>query len=284
MDLNPTQIHQWLTEPTQNQQWLIPNLLPSGGLTLLSGPPKRGNKTYISLIATIGLAANRKVLKQEKVNKKNVPTLFIEEEGASHDLKNRINMVINGYKLNNEVVSSMPLFWLYRKRAKLNNFEHRSEIIKYVIENKIQLVVIDTLSSTFSGDENDVKEVNSAMETVYGITAQNCAVLMLVHQKKAVTDKMDIDDALRGSSHIAASYDQHIAVIGRRDLADGNGYDLRLRIRSRTQEEREGGLILKFDQDSDGKDRATGALYIDEEGKDKFKALALQDFNMEKNE
>lgn len=247
---NPPSLAEWCLVDRPETPWLVPGLISQGGLTLLSGPAKKAYKTWFALHSAIAIANDRHLGGHKPRTTGSV--LFIEEEGSDTDLENRVRGVCRG--LDVQVNALTRIAWLFRQRVKLDNMADRRDLLSLLADKPdCKLVVFDTLSRVFNGDENNAKEVNAAVETIMRINDTGAAVLLLAHLRKDWTRASDIDEQIRGSGHIAASYDTHVALRPSATAAsDPKHVVLNATVRPRVEGEREATVRVNFDQNALG--------------------------------
>lgn len=159
-------------EPT----WAVPGLLPVG-LTILGGKAKVG-KSWLCLQICQAVAAGGMVLGQH-VDKG--PVLYLALEDPPQRLQERMNKQHWPAGLEADF---MPLGRFQDQVGDLRN--GGGERLAAQIERRgYRLVVIDTLSRSVAGDQNDAAAMTRALSPVQEIAhAHNCAVLMPDHHHK----------------------------------------------------------------------------------------------------
>ena len=229
--------------------WLIPGLIQKSALNLLSGQPKLGHKTYIAIHLGIALALKKSPFGIPAIQKPH-KILFVENEGSAADFEKRLDEIGRGLGLTPEQIDEANLYIDFKSGTQLDVAEDRANLLNFIKVNQIDLLIIDSLSSSFGGDENNAKEVNAAIKTIININLSGCTVILLAHLVKKPLPTDDIDQNIRGSSHIAASYDTHIAVRDRKGT-DGN-FELKTIIRSRITAERDCKIKLQYRTNEEG--------------------------------
>lgn len=123
--LKPLPLVQWFNIPSKHTSWLLHDFLPAESLVMVSGPRKRGFKTWFALWLSCVLAsgqenkAGNRVHKEEDKNLGEIrpgytflpseanSVLFLEEEGTAIGLKERIGKVLMG-QLNPNPALALP--------------------------------------------------------------------------------------------------------------------------------------------------------------------------------
>lgn len=208
--LRPIKLHEFLLIPDPPVTWLIQDLLPAESLVMISGPRKRAFKTWLVMllagIVGIGTGYDRWVSGQA------VNTLFIEEEGTPWGIKNRFLRILPALGVAPGALT--PHIWIaHRTSLKLDSPRMVAELLRFVQENNIKLVVLDALTYMHSGDENDKRDMQVVISALFHLRAAGkCTVLWLSHtNKEADKEDHDEDSDVRGSSVLLDAYDVHIA-------------------------------------------------------------------------
>ncbi|ABB16095.1 DNA repair protein RadA domain protein [Carboxydothermus hydrogenoformans Z-2901] len=209
--------------------WLIPGILPEGGLVLLAGKPKVG-KSWLALNMACGLSNGGAVcgIPAEKA----VKTLYLALEDTTRRLKTRIQQAGLTPNENSLISTTWP---------KLN--EKGLTLLEETIKQAgIQVVIIDTLakvkpsskSKVVSLYDNDYEMLGSLKELAdrLGIT-----VVIVHHLRKSESE--DPLEEVSGTTGITGAVDTILVLKRARTEADGT-----LFITGRDCEEQE--LALRF--------------------------------------
>jgi len=249
----PHRIIDWWREPIEDLTWLLDDLLPAGAMVMMSGPRKRGYKTWLALSMSMALASGRNYGNVFKpVAPKRV--LFVEEEGTRPDTRDRVGKVMRMLDINPASLNvSDPFYdnflWFHHLRLKLDNPVHVSYLIKLVKQYGIELIVLDALTYMHDVDENSKKDMQILNNALMNMRSTGCTVLYLVHTNKASDrEEADIDTGVRGSSVMLDAYDAHFAL--RRLKPRDN---LVLTVRYRDHEETQFDISWKIEKDQSGK-------------------------------
>lgn len=194
-----------LNEPTP--PWIIENFIPAKGLTIIAGRPKRAKKSWLAYLMAM-CAASGKSTNEFKVSRP-VKTLFFSREGAPVKVAERFIQLERGTGI--RVSECDNLFWLQNGNWWLDDEKHVAQILAWIQEFGIELVVFDTFARSFRGNENDARDVGSALRGVERIRDSGAATLLVHHLGKARIETLggtaDPDAGLRGSSALAGAYD-----------------------------------------------------------------------------
>jgi RecA-family ATPase len=191
--------HDILTTDWPEPVWAIPNLLPVG-LTILAGRPKVG-KSWLALQIALAVASGGYAL-GEPVEKG--PVLYLALEDPPRRLEER--MTKQGWT-GDLPAEFMPLDKFQRQIADLR--DGGGERLARQIELKgYRLVVIDTLSRSVYGDQNDVAEMTLALTPIQEMAhSLNCAVLLVDHHRKTRGADLDAITDILGSTAKGAMAD-----------------------------------------------------------------------------
>lgn len=171
-DFMPMTVDELYKKKESKIDWLLGDILPLGALSIIAGPPKAGKSTLIRQLSA-SVAMGKEEFLKRKVKQGNVLYLALEEQAE----------VLKGeYKTLGLAGDTFRVFvGTMNKETALDNIK------KYVIDNNIKLVVIDTLM-VFSQieDSNNYKEAYAAMTDIRELARQtNCHIMCVHHTNKS---------------------------------------------------------------------------------------------------
>lgn len=172
-----------LSEPELT--YLLPGIVPDRGRLLVVAPPNAG-KTWLALaIAKAASAVGR-------------PVLFIEEEGSRRKLGERLQSMA--------FPSGTPFHISHLAGLKVDEPRVRQHLVTMLKQATAPVMVLDPMTSLWSGDENDTSQANRLRAFLDELANANPSALLVVlhHTSKAATngDGHEIN-AARGSSVFA---------------------------------------------------------------------------------
>lgn len=184
-----SRFHPWTeaeTDAWQPPEWLIPDLFPAEGVSVLYGPPG-SLKTYLAVgwsaeLATLGTCV-----------------VYVAGEGGRGVAQRK-----KAWKLAHAVDGPIP-FFLINEAPWAADDASKLEFIKQLEPLHPQLVVIDTLARTAVGlNENDAKDMGLMISFLDAIkTHLKCAVLVVHHTGKEEGRGMRGSNALEGACDAA---------------------------------------------------------------------------------
>ena len=208
--------------------WLVPGLLPEGGLVLLAGKPKIG-KSWLALDIAFGLSSETAVCGIPVARQVN--TLYLALEDTPRRLKNR--MVLAGVTSNNGCF--LATSWPRINAVGLGLLE------KTVTERNVGVVIIDTLAKVRPRADRAVSLYTADYETLGSLKelADRLGVTVIVvhHLRKA--GSVDPIEEVSGTTGLTGAVDTVLVLKRGRGEADGT-----LFLTGRDVEERE--LALRF--------------------------------------
>lgn len=189
------------------QEWLVEGVLPDKGMICLSGMPS-SYKSWFGFYLALCVMKGKTILEEPLQGRPGWKTdkgavLFIDKENIEKQIQERMKMLGAGAEMKN--------CYFAQGNFSTENLHSVAEIVKFVKENKIRLVVIDSLIRIHSRNENDAVEMNKVFERLAEIQHAGAAVLYLHHLRKATTFTQDPMERLRGSIDISARLDSLIA-------------------------------------------------------------------------
>jgi hypothetical protein len=209
----------WRTQAVKPRpRWLLQGLLPAESICWVSGPPKKGFKTWTTFAMAQALASGRPYKFFRPLQP--VPVLIVEEEGNTIDTLSRWRKVelgcfgVDGW---NENMYDDRLHWLHHSMMKVDDPAHIRMVGEYVVEHGIKVVVLDALTKMVMGDENSFRDARAVCDNVDYLRNLGCTVIGIRHISKDFsrpdTDVDDPDIGMRGHSVYRDVYDVHMAML-----------------------------------------------------------------------
>jgi AAA domain len=198
----------WAELPDIEAQWLIPNILPAGGLAALYGKPGTF-KSFVALHIAAMIGSGNPVFGHDVVEG---DVIYIAGEGGA-GLKARRDAIIKAHGIKD------PKVYFLRTQLDLRSSEADREALIAEITNrdlKPVLLIIDTLSRAFAGgNENASGDMGQFIAHVTTIQLRlNTAVLIIHHTGK------DEARGLRGHSSLNGAVDAELEVQKLSELGD----------------------------------------------------------------
>ena len=184
-------------------KYLVKRWLPEKSLVMLHG--KSGNgKTFIVLDMVLHIAAGKPDWFGNKVN----PGLVIYLAGEGHaGLKGRLT----AWKTKHNPPKGSVKFKLSRHGANLDKPDGYQFVIEHLraLPEKPVIIVIDTLHTFLSGDENSSQDANKMLDACRALKREFDCTVLLVHH---TGHNDDTQGRARGSSAWFAAMDSDISV------------------------------------------------------------------------
>ena len=176
--------------------WLVPNLIPADGITLLTAAPKVG-KTFLACQVAVAVREGLHLLGFGTCTQQKV--LYLDRESSQDELRERFDR-LNGDAKNPRAVEFCD------EPLQLADAGDIDALIACVREKHYGLVVIDTLASYITGiDENDAGSVSRPLDGLRRLQrATGIAVLVIAHAPKSGS-KDAVAAKTRGSNAITAT-------------------------------------------------------------------------------
>ena len=200
-------------------QYLIENLLPANELGFIFGD-SGSYKTYLTLDMMLAMA-----YEDEWAGKRIAPAmgdmLLITGEGRN-TIGDRVRVWMQEHKIDAQTPANNELF-IFENELDLFDDPRRdilaedsfSELVQYLQQRpKIRLIVMDTWSSLFSGDENSSKDVAPTLKRLKIIADKMQITLLIVHHKGKS------GQSYRGSGALTANSDFNFDISKELDLTE----------------------------------------------------------------
>ena len=172
--------------------WAVPGLLPVG-LSILAGAPKVG-KSWLALQLALAVASGGYFFGQ-RIEKGAI--LYLALEDPPRRLKDR--MLAQNWPKGLQA-DFMPLGQFEYQIGNITN--GGGEKLAHEIEDKCyRLVVIDTLSRSIPGDQQEVESMTRALTPIQEMSHQtNCTVILIDHHRKGKGFSPDVIADILGST------------------------------------------------------------------------------------
>ena len=181
-------------------EYLINELVSPHEKGLIIGPQKT-YKTWIALNMLRAVATGDAFLdRQDWTAEAGSPVLLIEEEGSKQKFARRIRHVFAGVADKHRENFHL---W-FRHGFRLTDDDQVTELIDYIRNNGIKLVVLDPLQRLMPGvEENSAADTSIVWDNIHRIAGE-CAVVIIHHMNKV--GGLDWN-AIRGSSRTGGEVD-----------------------------------------------------------------------------
>jgi archaellum biogenesis ATPase FlaH len=198
----PTKLEDLMSKDFPASSWLIDGLIPSAGVTILSGVPA-SYKTFVLLEMAVKVSAGEPLFDYFPTEQTNV--LIVDEESGERRLQARLQTL--------GVTNTLPIYLWSKYNFKLED-KYVDQLVKFCQEHEVGLVIFDSLVRVHDKDENDAAAMSQVFQVLNKCTAQGITVIFAHHNRKVAPGKtrIDLSSAMRGSSDIYAALDSHIAI------------------------------------------------------------------------
>lgn len=175
-------------KPVPPRDWLVPDLIPSGTVTLLTGDGGTG-KSLVAIQLAVACAAGKPWLGRKAASGQ---ALFISAEDDEDELHRRLQDVAQAEDVEFSSLDQLTIRSLAGEDALLASLEPRSgtlrrsslynEIDAFLIDLKPVVLVLDTLADLFPGNENDRAQARQFVGLLRRLAMRHqCAVVLLSH-------------------------------------------------------------------------------------------------------
>lgn len=215
MHFSPKRLPEWMAEidAQPSNRWLLEGFLADDSLTMISGHPKGlGRKSLLAMAQCLSLSSNTAI--QAFRPTRQVPILYCYHESAAKATSLRLHMLCQGLGVDQRKVSE---FWmLHRSLMDLRSKSDVQTIGKWCRDNRIGVVVFDTLAKSMLGSEDDAENIGRVIRGVEEARSYGTSVVLVHHLSKQQPalhgGNLDPDRDMRGSGALAGAYETHQAV------------------------------------------------------------------------
>lgn len=210
-ELNITNLKNIVSADYGEYKFIVDKLIPRQGITIISGKPKSGKSWFVMKIL-IDIAKQQKVFGKFDVQPTKI--LLIDEENSKRGLQRRFK------KLSSELID-VPVASL--SGFKIDQKLQKEQLKKYLLENKIDMVIFDSFRRIHSLDENVSKDISKIYDYLKEVMVETGVAILLIHHNRKVSKGETVDmESLRGSGDIGAMVDSFI-LLNSIPLRDING-------------------------------------------------------------
>ena len=197
----PTKLSALMVKEFPKISWLVEKLVPVASIVALSGSPA-SYKTWLMFYIATKVAQGESLFNQFKTDQTGV--LIIDEENGERLLQDRFKKLSKTFELS--------IYFESLSGFKLTTDEV-NRIISQCQENKIKLIIFDSLVRIHAGDENSSGDMSRVFELLKQFNKHDITVMFTHHHRKQQGfGRSNPSQDMRGSSDILASVDCHIAV------------------------------------------------------------------------
>ena len=219
-----------LSEP----ELLIPGFIQKGTKNIIAGA-SGSLKSYICLYIILQCVCDKPISESIHPNK-DLKVLILDQENSILDIRKRLKKIIAGSQLeianindNIRFICQKPIKFnlttdqinslhyidsIENKNLKLikmlsKNEEYILEVIRILENYNPDLIIIDSFTRHFSGDQNNPTDINTFYENMKSIGTEDTAWIIIHHTTKQSSrnqKQMKVED-VRGSGDLIASMD-----------------------------------------------------------------------------
>lgn len=203
--------HEW-AKSLPAPAWLVQDLLPARGFTVLTGREKVSKKSFLAFDLAVSVATGHSVAGMATYD--TGPVLYYYGEDTEKDIAERHECLAAGEGF--DIAALDGIHFIHGQRWDISSGDYQLWFQAYCVRHGIKLFIIDTMNTVFFGNENDAQDVAQALNFVRRLNDLGTAVLLVHHVNKAgyatMGSKPDPNADLRGSGSIAGAASHHLAV------------------------------------------------------------------------
>jgi len=177
-------------------KWFVKNVFVENGHHYVSAPAA-GAKSWLLIDLAVAAATGRQWL---NLDVPHVPVLYIDAELGEGQFSTRFQ------KLG---AVEDALFFYLDEDVKLDRKGDAVKLINFMVDNGIKLLLIDTFSRVWTGDENDNRQIRAFGEVIKAIRKKTGATVIIAHHdRKSKTEESAVaHEKMRGGGDIGAQCD-----------------------------------------------------------------------------
>jgi len=190
--LSLTSVQQLLAKDWPEPTWIVPDVLPVG-LTIFAGKSKKG-KSWLAMQIASAVGTGAEILGRRAERRK---VLLLALEDNERRLASRIRKQQWSRDADVDFMTLRPFM------AEIGDLKNGGgDRLAAAIEDRgYSLVIIDTLSRSVYGDQNDVEKMTRALAPIQSMAFEHdCAVFMIDHHNKMTAQHKDVMIDILGST------------------------------------------------------------------------------------
>lgn len=198
--------HELLNIKFPKASWIVDELIPSEGITILGG--KSGEyKSWLSLAIVKSVTNGESLFGKFPCKKRKV--LVLDAENHPREVQKRLALL--GYTEDCEefYFSSQPDMRINKGEDAFED-DLTQELIELWAHNGVEVVILDSLTRFHKSEENDAGAMAEVFEKLKELIMAGMSIIILHHTKKNALGSEK--DSLRGSSDIMAAIDSYIHI------------------------------------------------------------------------
>lgn len=171
----------YLSLPRDPMPWLVKDMIPAAGLSMVYGPPKQG-KSYVGLCVALAVSNPEITTCLGKAIIKHGSVIYLQIDTPRNLWAFRIEELTDaGHNIDN-IYFVDPLLVTFP--FDINDDAMKAKIKAAVQKVKPVLIVIDTLREAHGGDENDSAQGRRVLNSVLQCTQDDAVAVMFVHHNR----------------------------------------------------------------------------------------------------
>lgn len=178
-------------------EWIVRDLIPIGGVTILGSEPGCF-KTFIGLHISDCVCHGKDVFNAFPIKIGKV--LFLDEENGENVMHTRLLQITTDINLMENIGFS------FYNDVKLDN-TWRDELEEIIIKCKPDLIVVDSMVRFLNGNENDAEDVKMVFDIIKYFKKKYESSWLILHHIRKSGGKYITQDDLRGSGDFGAFAD-----------------------------------------------------------------------------
>lgn len=202
----PLSLVEFLDKDIPPVEYIVGGILQREGRAMISASMNVGKSFFLQNLALAIASGQEKFLDRFEVKKARV--LYLDLEMGESALKQRFLQMCNELKIEN-------LFVKFEAGLDLLDRNDQKTLEKWLLESKVDVLIIDPIGDAWSGDENNKQEVGK-LTTYLNIlkTKFKIAIVISHHWKKKTEHIKRGGEMASGSYKWGAWLDQHITLEG----------------------------------------------------------------------
>lgn len=195
-------------------KWLIDDLLPVGGVVMISAKPKMG-KSFLAIQLALSVASGGKFLGFQA---RKHEVLYIDLETSQRSMKNRISMMTDNAPRGLYLMTPQEVFEFGNIG---NGFESQ---VNYFLESHkgVKLVIVDTyglIQGTRTAKQNIYRQEYAEISHLNSWARKKGFTLVLIHHQNKQADYANPVQGISGSTGITGGL-QAYYILSKRDYTD----------------------------------------------------------------
>jgi len=185
---------------SRDTEWIVPNVIARQAIHYFAGPPSSGKSWMAADLVRASQCGGNWMSVAPCVKSK---VLYVNEEMGVGEYNNRFHLLYPE--------ACRGLHSYVNENIRFTDPDDLEDIVEFVKENAIDIVIVDTFVRVHNLDENSNSEMSQLYQHFKRVTDAGAALVVLHHARKGATGSLG-HESMRGAVEIAAQAETVLSI------------------------------------------------------------------------